>query len=117
MWENHLNKRRFFILSFSLICLALIIGGLFYWYSEQLAEQKLQDYIKRLEDLGFTTEEHSLADFHVDSVVGIHFFGDFRSFAQQEGINHIYFDRGTHALYFLNPITGDRVEANVFYYK
>jgi hypothetical protein len=40
-----------------------------------LAEQKLQDYIKRLEDLGFTTEEHSLADFHVNGVVGIHFLG------------------------------------------
>jgi len=111
-----LKRRRLIILSFSLICLAFIIGGFLYWYSEQLAEQKLQDYIKRLEDLGFTTEEHSLADFHVDGVVGIHFFGDFRSFAQQEGIDHIYFDRGIHGLYFLNPI-GDRLEANIFYYK
>ena len=111
-----MNGRKLIILSFSLICLALIIGGFLYWYSEQLAEQKLQDYIKRLEDLGFTTEEHSLADFHVDGVVGIHFFGDFRSFAQQEGIAHIYFDRGIHGLYFLNPI-GDIVEAIVFYHK
>jgi hypothetical protein len=111
-----LNRRRLITLSFSLICLAFIIGWCLYWYSEQLAEQKLQDYIKRLEDLGFTTEEHSLADFHVDGVVGIHFFGDFRSFAQQEGIDHIYFDRGIHGLYFLNPI-GDRLEVNIFYYK
>jgi len=111
-----LNRRRLIILSFSLICLALIIGGFLYWYSEQLAEQSLQDYIGRLTDEGFTIEEHSLADFHVDGSVGIHFFGDFRSYAKQEGIDHIYFDRGIHCLYFLNPI-GDRLEANIFYYK
>jgi len=112
-----LNRRRLIILSFSLICLVLIIGGFLYWQFEQWAEQKLQDYIEKLEDLGYTTEEHSLTDFHVDDEVRIHFFGDFRSYAKQQGINHIYFDRGIHALYFLNPITGDRIEANIFYYK
>jgi len=81
-----------------------------------VAEQKLQDYIRRLKDEGFTTEEHSLADFDVDDVVTAPFFGDFRSFAKQEGINHIYYDKGIQALYFLLP-TGDRVEANIFYYK
>jgi len=111
-----LNKRRLFILSFFVICIVSITVGLLYWYSEQWAEQKLQDYMKRLKDEGFTTEEHSLADFHVDGVVRIHFFGDFRSFARQEGMDHIYFDRGIHALYFLRPI-GDEIEANVFYYK
>ena len=111
-----MNKRRLIILAFSFVFLALIIGGFLYWYSEQLAEQKLQDYIGRLEDLGFITEERSLASFDVDGVVRTHFFGDFRSFANQEGINHIYFDRRIHGLYFLNPV-GDRVEANVFYYR
>ena len=91
--------------------------GLLYWYSEQRAEQKLQDYIIRLRDEGFTTEEHSLADFHVDGSVRIHFFSDFRSFAKQEEIDHIYFDRKTHALYFLRPTPEDRVEANIFHYK
>jgi len=112
-----LNKRRIFILSFSLICAIIITVGLLFWYSEQWAEQKLQDYIRRLKDEGFTTEEHSLADFHVDGVVRIHFFGDFRSFARQEELDNIYFDRGIHALYFLRPMLGDGVEANVFYYK
>ena len=112
-----MNKRRFIILAFSLICLALIIGGFLYWYSEQLAEQKLQDYIERLEDLGFTTEEHSLADFDVDGVTKTHFFGDFRSFARQEDIDTIYFDRKIHALYFLRSILGYGIEANIFYYK
>jgi len=111
-----LNRRKLIILFFFLTCLILIIGGFLYWYSEQLAEQKLQDYIGRLRDEGFTVEEHSLSDFHVDGSVRIHFFGDFRSFAKQEDIDHIYFDRGIHGLYFLNPI-GGIVEAIVFYYK
>ena len=111
-----MNKRRLIILSFSLICLVLIIGGFLYRYSEQLAEEKLQDYVKRLKDASFTVEEHSLADFHVDGVVRIHFFGDFRSFAEQETVSPIYFDKGIRALFFLRPI-GDRIEANVFYYK
>lgn len=113
---HRLNKRRLIILSFFLTFLVIIIAGFLYWYSEQLGEQKLQDYIKRLEDLDFTTEERSLADFDVDGVVRIHFFGDFRSFAKQEAISHIYFDKEIHALYFLYPLE-DRVEANVFYYK
>ena len=90
--------------------------GLLYWYSEQVAEQKLQDYIGRLEDEDFATEERSLESFQVDDVETIHFFGDFRSFAKQEDINHMYYDRGIQALYFLRPI-GDRVEAKIFYYK
>jgi hypothetical protein len=111
-----LNKRRLFILSFSIVCVVILAVGLLYWYSEQVAEQNLQKYIRRLEDEGFATEEHSLADFDVDGVVKIHFFGDFRSFAKQDDINHIYYDRGIHALYFLHPI-GDRVEAEIFRYK
>ena len=114
--ETLLNKRRLFILSFSIVCVVIIAVGLLYWYSEQVAEQKLQDYIGRVEDEGFTTEEHSLADFDVDYVVTIPFFGDFRSFARQEGIDHIYFDKRIHALYFLYPI-GDSVEADIFRYK
>ena len=116
-----MNKRRLFILSFSIVGVVIIAVGLLYWYSEQVAEQKLQDYIirlkGRLKDEGFTTEEHSLADFDVDYVVTIPFFGDFRSFARQEGIDHIYFDKRIHALYFLRPILEDEVEANIFRYK
>ena len=112
-----MNKRRLFILSFSLVCLALIIGGLLYWYSEQWAEQRLQEYIGKLEDSGFTTEEHSLADFHVDAVSECPYFGDFRSYAIQKGVNHIYFDRGIHALYFLHPPIEDGVVAEIVYCK
>ena len=112
-----MTKRMLIIISFSLVCFALIVGGLLYWYSEQWSEQRLQEYIERLEDSGFTTEEHSLEDFQVDAVVGIHYFSDFRSYAEQEGIGHVYFDRGIHALYFLHSPTEDKVEANIFYYK
>lgn len=112
-----MTKRILIILSLSLVCLAIIIGGILYWYSEQWAEQRLQEYIGRLEDSGFTTEEHSLADFQVDATVEIHYFSDFRSYAEQEGISHIYFDRAIHALYFLHSPTEDLIEATVFYYK
>jgi len=112
-----LNKRKLIILSFSLVCLALIVGGVLYWYSEQWAEQRLQEYIGRLEDLDFTTQEHSLADFHVDAISEIHYFSDFHSYAEQEGVNPIYFDRGIHALYFLHSPTEDMVVGYIFYYK
>jgi hypothetical protein len=112
-----LTKRKLIILSLSLICLATIIGGIWYWYSEQWAEQRLQNYIGRLEDSSFTTAERSLADSQPDTVVRMHYFSDFRSYAEQEGISHIYFDRGRHALYFLHSPTENLIEANVFYYK
>jgi len=105
------------ILSLSLVCLAIIVGGIWHWYSERWAEQRLQEYIGRLEDSGFTTEECSIADVQVDAVLRIHYFGDFRSYAEQEDIGLIYFDRGTHALYFLHSPTENWIEANVFYYK
>jgi hypothetical protein len=111
-----MNKRKLAILSFFVVCIVLIIGMLWYWESERWAEQKLQDYIRRLEDSGFTIQEHSLADFHVDGTVRIQFFSDFRSLAEQEGINHIYYDRKIHALYFLRS-TEVGTEANIFYYK
>lgn len=114
----HLSKRRLIILASSLISLALIVGVLLYigLNSEGWAEQRLQDYIGRLEDSGFAAQEHSLADFHVNGTVRIQFFSDFRSIAEQEGINHIYYDRKIYALYFLRS-TQVGTEANIFYYK
>lgn len=114
-----MTKRKLVIISLFSISLALIIGGICCWYSEQSkhwAEQRLQEYIGRLEDSGFNVQEYSLADFQVDAKVKIHYFGDFRSYAEQEGVNPIYFDRGIHALYFLHSPTEDWVEANIFYY-
>jgi len=111
-----MSRRRLAILSFVGVCIALMIGTLWYWESERWAEQKLQDYIGRLEDSGFTVQEHSLADFHVDGEVRIQFFSDFRSLAEQEGKRHIYYDTKIHALYFLSS-TGVGTEASIFYYK
>jgi hypothetical protein len=113
--ERLLNRRTVLIILF-FICLISVVGVLLYWYSENLVEEKLQDYIARLEDDGFTVEERRLADFSVDWVVPIHFFGDFRSFAKQEAISQIYLDREIRALFFLHSI-GNEVEANVFYYR
>jgi hypothetical protein len=113
--ERRLNRRAVLVILF-FICLIFVVGVVLYWHSEDLAEEKLQDYITRLEDDGFTVEELYLTDFNVDGVVPIHFFGDFRSFAKQEGISHIYLDREVRALFFLHSI-GNKVEASVFYYR
>ena len=113
--ERQLNRRTVLIIIF-LITLVSVIGVVLYWHSENLAEEKLQDYITRLENEGFTVEERYMTDFNVDGVVPIHFFGDFRSFAEQEGVNHIYLDREMQALFFLHSIDNE-VEANVFYYR
>ena len=113
--ERRLNRRTVLITLF-FICLISVVGILLYWHSENLAEEKLQDYITRLKDDDFTVEERYLTDFNIDGVVPIHFFGDFHSFAKQEGISHIYLDREIRALFFLQSI-GNEVEANVFYYR
>jgi hypothetical protein len=113
--ENRLTRRTVLIILF-FICLISVVGIILYWHSENLVEEKLQDYIQRLEDDGFTVEERHLIDFYVDGVVPIHFFGDFRSFAEQEDTSHIYFDREIRALFFLRSID-EEDEANVFYYR
>jgi len=83
----------------------------------RLRGKPAQEYIGRLENSSYTTEEYSLKDFRVDNVFRMEFFGDFLSYLKQEGINHVYFDRGIHALYFLHPSIENRVEAVIFYYK
>jgi len=113
--ERQLNRRTGLVILF-FICLVSAVGVVLYWHSENLVEEKLQDYITQLEDDGFTVEERHLAEFNVDGVVPIHFFGDFRSYAKQEGISQIYLDREIRALFFLHS-KGNEVEANVFYYR
>ena len=112
-----MNKRMLIILSFSLICFVLIIGGLLYWASGQWAEKKLQGYIERLEDEGYIIEERPLTEFHVDGVVEVPWFSDFRSIARQKNVSYVYIDREIKALYFLSEPPGGGTEANVFYYK
>ena len=112
-----MNKRRLFLLSLSIVCIAIIAAGLFYWVYEQLAEQKLQGYIERLEKRGYYVEEHSLSDFQVDDLVAIGKFSDFTFGIDCEYIDHIYFDRKINALYFLSSIQGDGTKAIVFCYK
>jgi len=109
------NKRRLFILSFSIVCVAIIAVGLLYWYSEQVAEQKLLECITSLNREGdYIIEEHPLSDFHVDHVHKIWDFTDFHQDASISDIHHVYYDRGIHVLYFLR---GHGIEATVFNYK
>lgn len=108
------NKRRLFILSFSIVCVVILSAGLLYWAYEQWAQKRLQFYIGKLEKR-YTVEEHSLSDFHIDDLHKVTFYNDFSFEADCQDIDHIYFDRKTHALYFLYPIKGD-TKAIVFHY-
>ena len=112
-----MNKRRLYIFSFSIVCLAIVTTGLLYGVYEHWAEQKLQGYIERLEKRGYYVEEYSLSDFRVDDLVKIRRFSDFTFGIDCEYIDHIYCDREIHALYFLSSIQGNRKEAIIFYYR
>ncbi|MEM3627185.1 MAG: hypothetical protein QXZ25_04085 [Candidatus Bathyarchaeia archaeon] len=109
-------KRQQALIILFFILLIFIVGSVLHWHFENLAEEKLQDYITQLQSDGFTVEERHLTDFNVSGIIPIHFFSDFRSFAKQEGISHIYLDRKTRVLFFLHPIN-NQLEANVFYYQ
>ena len=86
-----------------------------YWQYGQWEEKRLQKYIGRLEDEGYIIEECPLAEFHVDFVLELYWFSDFRGIARHVNATHIYIDREMGALYFLIGVSGRN--ANVFYYN
>lgn len=110
-----MNKRRLFTLSVSLICIITVFVGALYWYSEQRAEQKLQFYIGKLENR-YILDEHSMSDFDIDDVEKATYWNDFTLDAEWEGVDHIYFDRKIHNLYFLKT-DENGVTAHLFNYK
>ena len=115
------NKRVLIFLSVSLTCLVLFAGGAYIfwsWYSEQTLEN-LKGYSARLEDDGFIVEAKPLTEFHADSTQDWYWFSDFRSFAKQEKVTHIYIDHEITALYYLTSVspTNDSKVAIIFYYN
>ena len=111
-----MSKRRLVILSFSIVCAVIIAVGLLYWYSEQVADQKLQDYIRRLNREGdYIIEERPFSDFHLDHICKEWDFTDFHQAVSTSGIHHVYYDRRIHTLYFLG--NGHGIETTVFNYK
>ena len=118
--HRFVNKRVLIFLSVSLTCFVLVAGGayVFWWYSEQILEN-LKGYSARLEDDGFIVEVKPLTEFHVDSTQDWYWFSDFRSFAKQEKVTHIYIDHEITALYYLTSVspTNDSTVAIIFYYN
>ena len=111
-----MNKRRLFVLSFSIVCVVIIAVGLLYWWSEQVAEQKLQECIRSLNREGdYIIEERPFSDFHIDQICKEWDFTDFHQAVSISGIDHVYYDRGIYVLYFLG--NGHGIEATVFNYK
>lgn len=110
-----MNKRGLLIVSVSLICIILVTVGVLHWYSEQRAEQKLQFYIGKLESR-FTVEERPLSDFDVEGLEEAAFCSDFTLEAEWESVDHIYFDRELHNLYFLKADENE-VTIYIFNYK
>jgi hypothetical protein len=118
--HHFVNKRVLIVLSVSLTCLVLVAGGayVFWWYSEQILEN-LKDYSARLEDDGFIVEAKPLAEFNVNFTQDWYWFGDFRSYANQEKVTHIYIDHEINGLYYLTRVspTNDSTIAIIFYYN
>ena len=116
-----ISRRVLILLSVSLVCFVLFVGGVFVllsWYSEQTLEN-LRGYSFRLEDDDFTVQEKPLTEFHVDIEQEWYWFSDFRSYAKQENITNIHVDYGMKGLYYLTRAspTDDRIQANIFYYN
>ncbi len=115
------NKRVLILFSVSLTCFVLFVGGLYIfssWYSEQILEN-LKGYSARLEDDGFNVEAKPLTEFHADSTQDWYWFSDFRSYAKQEKVTHIYVDYEIKGLYYLTRVspTNDSTVAIIFYYN
>jgi len=115
------NKRVLILLLVSLTCFTLVVGGVFIfwsWYSEQVLEN-IKGYSARLEDDGFIVEVKPLSEFHADAEQEWQWFSDFRSFAKQQNVTHIYVDYGKNGLYYLTPVSpaNDEIVANIFYYN
>ncbi len=116
-----LNKRVLVWLAVSFTVFVLAVGGVIVflsWSSEQVLET-LKGYSAKLEDDGFTVESKSLADFGVEFKHEWYWFGDFRSFAKQENITTVYYDRELSCLYYFTPISpiNATLEANILYYN
>ena len=115
------NKRVLIILlSVSLTCVVVVAGGAYIfwsWYSEQALEN-LKSYSARLEDNGFTVEVKPLTEFHVDTTQDWYWFSDFRSFAKQEKVTHVYIDYEMKGFYYLTRVspTNDSTIAIIFHY-
>ena len=115
------NKRVLIFLSVSLTCFVLFVGGVYIfssWYSEQTLEN-LKGYSTRLEDDGFIVEAKPLTEFNVNFTQDWYWFSDFRSYAKQEKVTHIYIDYEINGLYYLTRVspTNDSTIAIIFYYN
>jgi hypothetical protein len=123
MGQRSLVTKRVLIifLSFSLVCVVLVAGCAYVflsWYSEQTLEN-LKGYSARLEDDGFIVEVKPLTEVNANTTQDWYWFGDFRSFAKQEKVTHIYVDYEMKGFYYLTAVspTNDSVAANIFYYN
>ena len=100
-----------------LVCVPLLLVGLFVLFSENEAERKAQEYMKTFEEMGCTVEEYTFSTSHTTGTLKLDFFSDFRNFATQNEIERIYCDHEINALYFYHPIQEYKVEIVVFYYS
>jgi hypothetical protein len=119
--QSSVNKRILILFSVSLTCFVLFVGGMYIfssWYAEQISEN-LKGYSARLEDDGFIVEAKPLTESHVDSTQDWYWFSDFRSYAKQEKVIHIYIDHEINGLYYLTRVspTNDSTVAIIFYYN
>jgi hypothetical protein len=81
--------------------------------------ENLKGYSTRLEDDGFIVEAKPLTEFNVNSTQDWYWFSDFRSYAKQEKVTHIYIDHEINGLYYLTHVspTNESTVAIIFYYN
>jgi len=88
------------------------------WYSKQVLKN-LKGYSARLEDDGFIVEAKPLTEFNVNSTQDWYWFGDFRTYAKQEKVTHIYIDEEMKGFCYLTHVrpTNDSTIAVIIYYN
>ena len=111
-----MNRRWLFILCFSIVCVVITVEAL-YSYSEQVADQKLQNHIRKLNSMGCIVEERPLSDFRDDEILKDTFWNDFSLEVDYLGVDYVYYDRVRQLLYFIRPYPVNGMKVEPFSYK
>jgi hypothetical protein len=113
-----LSRRALITVCALLGCLVLVGTSVTAWTMHSWQVKKnLKIYAGQLEVGGFTVLEQAATKASFDLKRDWFWFGDFQSYAEQEGVTVIYSDSDIGCLYFLakSSPTDTRMEQNIFF--